>query len=114
MEFIISSVETNTIISAFYSKADIFVCRNPFIFFELPSDLTHFVFVSLAVSLSLPFSSLVNSGYMGAASCIILSNFGSAWGTWKAGVGVCKMGTIYPEGVIKNIVPIVMAGVLGI
>jgi vacuolar ATP synthase 16 kDa proteolipid subunit len=53
-------------------------------------------------------------GYMGAASCMILANFGSAWGTWKAGIGVCKMGVNYPSGVIKNIVPIVMAGVLGI
>jgi hypothetical protein len=26
-----------------------------------------------------------NSGYAGAASCIILSNWGSAYGTWKAG-----------------------------
>lgn len=25
------------------------------------------------------------SGYAGAASCIILSNWGSAYGTWKAG-----------------------------
>jgi len=53
-------------------------------------------------------------GYIGAASCMILANFGSAWGTWKAGLGVCKMGIDYPKGVIKNIVPIVMAGVLGI
>jgi len=53
-------------------------------------------------------------GYMGAASCMILANFGSAWGTWRAGVGVCRMGISYPKGVIKNIVPIVMAGVLGI
>ncbi|EED94908.1 ATP synthase subunit, partial [Thalassiosira pseudonana CCMP1335] len=53
-------------------------------------------------------------GYIGAASCMILANFGSAWGTWKAGLGVCKMGVDYPKGVIKNIVPIVMAGVLGI
>jgi V-type H+-transporting ATPase proteolipid subunit len=53
-------------------------------------------------------------GYMGAASCMILANFGSAWGTWKAGTGVCKMGVNYPSGIIKNIVPIVMAGVLGI
>jgi V-type H+-transporting ATPase proteolipid subunit len=45
---------------------------------------------------------------------MILANFGSAWGTWKAGLGVCKMGVDYPKGVIKNIVPIVMAGVLGI
>lgn len=51
---------------------------------------------------------------MGAASCIILANWGSAWGTWKAGLGVCSMGVHFPKGVIKNIVPIVMAGVLGI
>lgn len=51
---------------------------------------------------------------MGAASCMILANFGSAWGTWKAGLGVCSMGIDYPQGIIKNIVPIVMAGVLGI
>ena len=57
---------------------------------------------------------LSRSGYIGAASCMILANFGSAWGTWKAGLGVCKMGIDYPKGVIKNIVPIVMAGVLGI
>mmetsp|Transcript_8563 Transcript_8563/g.10251 ORF Transcript_8563/g.10251 Transcript_8563/m.10251 type:complete len:208 (+) Transcript_8563:74-697(+) len=53
-------------------------------------------------------------GYIGAGACMILSNWGSAWGTWKAGLGVCKMGVDYPQGVIKNIVPIVMAGVLGI
>lgn len=53
-------------------------------------------------------------GYIGAAGCAILANFGSAWGTWKAGCGVCKMGIMHPAGIIKNIVPIVMAGVLGI
>jgi V-type H+-transporting ATPase proteolipid subunit len=54
------------------------------------------------------------SGYLGAMSCAVLSNWGSAWGTWKAGLGVCHMGIDYSKGVIKNIVPIVMAGVLGI
>ena len=29
-------------------------------------------------------------------------------------MGVCQMGVDHPKGVIKNIVPIVMAGVLGI
>jgi V-type H+-transporting ATPase proteolipid subunit len=53
-------------------------------------------------------------GFIGVASCVTLSNFGSAWGTWKAGQGLCAMGTIYPAGVLKNLVPIVMAGVLGI
>jgi V-type H+-transporting ATPase proteolipid subunit len=45
---------------------------------------------------------------------MILSAWGSAWGTWRAGLGVCQMGIDHPAGVIKNIVPIVMAGVLGI
>ena len=45
---------------------------------------------------------------------MILASWGSAWGTWKAGLGVCQMGVDHPKGVIKNIVPIVMAGVLGI
>jgi V-type H+-transporting ATPase proteolipid subunit len=33
---------------------------------------------------------------------------------FKAGLGVCSMGVDSPKNVIKNIVPIVMAGVLGI
>ena len=51
---------------------------------------------------------------MGASLCMILSSWGSAWGTWRAGLGVCHMGIDHPAGIIKNIVPIVMAGVLGI
>ena len=57
---------------------------------------------------------LCRSGYLGASGCMILSSWGSAWGTWRAGLGVCQMGVDHPKGVIKNIVPIVMAGVLGI
>ncbi|OEU20035.1 V-type ATPase 16 kDa proteolipid subunit [Fragilariopsis cylindrus CCMP1102] len=53
-------------------------------------------------------------GYLGASGCMILSSWGSAWGTWRAGCGVCHMGIDHPKGIIKNIVPIVMAGVLGI
>jgi V-type H+-transporting ATPase proteolipid subunit len=45
---------------------------------------------------------------------MVFSAFGSAWGTWRSGVGICKMGVDHPKGIIKNIVPIVMAGVLGI
>jgi len=53
-------------------------------------------------------------GYLGASGCMILASWGSAWGTWRAGLGVCHMGVDHPKGIIKNIVPIVMAGVLGI
>jgi V-type H+-transporting ATPase 16kDa proteolipid subunit len=36
------------------------------------------------------------------------------WGTWKAGLGLCGMSVNYPGGIIKNLVAIVMAGVLAI
>mmetsp|Transcript_12019 Transcript_12019/g.34359 ORF Transcript_12019/g.34359 Transcript_12019/m.34359 type:complete len:215 (+) Transcript_12019:125-769(+) len=53
-------------------------------------------------------------GFFGAAMCGILANFGAAWGTWKSGLGLCKMGVNHPGGMIKNLVAIIMAGVLGI
>ena len=39
---------------------------------------------------------------------------GSAYGTAKAGVGLLSAGVMNPAGVMKNIVPVVMTGVLGI
>jgi V-type H+-transporting ATPase proteolipid subunit len=53
-------------------------------------------------------------GFLGAGLCIILANWGAAWGTWKAGMGLCSMGVNHPGGIIKNLVAIIMAGVLGI
>lgn len=53
-------------------------------------------------------------GFLGASLCIVLSNWGAAWGTWKSGVGLCSMGVNHPNGMIKNLVAIIMAGVLGI
>ena len=38
----------------------------------------------------------------------------SAYGTAKSGVGVAAMGVMRPELVMKSIVPVVMAGILGI
>ena len=43
-----------------------------------------------------------------------LSGFGAAYGTAKSGVGIASMGVMRPELVMKSIVPVVMAGVLGI
>jgi V-type H+-transporting ATPase 16kDa proteolipid subunit len=40
--------------------------------------------------------------------------FGSAYGTAKSGVGIAAMGVMRPELVMKSIVPVVMAGILGI
>ena len=53
-------------------------------------------------------------GYAGIVAAAALSNFGAAWGTWKSGVSVLHTGVRHPSSVMKNIIPIVMAGVLGI
>ncbi len=39
---------------------------------------------------------------------------GAAYGTAKAGVGVAALGVAHPHLVMKSIIPVVMAGVLGI
>ncbi|WZZ51592.1 hypothetical protein YC2023_051699 [Brassica napus] len=44
----------------------------------------------------------------------VLLSMGAAYGTAKSGVGVASMGVMRPELVMKSIVPVVMAGVLGI
>ena len=43
-----------------------------------------------------------------------IAGMGAAYGTAKSGVGVAHMGVMRPELVTKSIVPVVMAGVLGI
>ena len=51
---------------------------------------------------------------MGAAFALVFSNLGAAYGTGKSGIGIATIGVGRPELVMKSIVPIVMAGVLGI
>jgi len=53
-------------------------------------------------------------GYLGVAVAVCFSNFGSAWGTWKSGVSLVHTGIRHPGSVMKNVIPIVMAGVIGI
>jgi len=53
-------------------------------------------------------------GYAGAAAAVSLSNWGSAIGTWKSGVSVVHTGIRHPSSMMKNVIPIVMAGVIGI
>ena len=64
-------------------------------------------------------------GFMGVAASIIFASrsiessndvldLGSAYGTAKAGVGVCSMGVFRPDAVMKNMLPVIMAGILGI
>nr|ANM86093.1 V-type proton ATPase 16 kDa proteolipid subunit c2 [Stygiella incarcerata] len=53
-------------------------------------------------------------GMIGCSSALVFANLGAAYGTAKSGVGVASMGVMRPEMVMKSIVPVVMAGVLGI
>lgn len=53
-------------------------------------------------------------GFMGVAIALSLANLGAAIGTWKSGVGVSTMGVMYPAMIMRNMIPVVMAGVLGI
>ena len=41
-------------------------------------------------------------------------DLGAAYGTAKSGVGIASMGVLKPELIFKSIVPIIMAGILGI
>ena len=49
-------------------------------------------------------------------NCFFFSfaDIGAAYGTAKSGVGIASMGVMNPGLVMRNIIPVVMAGVLGI
>ncbi|CAK4195915.1 unnamed protein product [Aphanomyces euteiches] len=51
---------------------------------------------------------------MGVTSALVFANLGAAYGTAKSGVGIASMGVMRPELVMRNIIPVIMAGVLGI
>lgn len=53
-------------------------------------------------------------GYMGIACALVFANLGAAYGTAKSGVGVCSMGVLKPDQIIKSVIPVIMAGILGI
>lgn len=53
-------------------------------------------------------------GAMGATAALVFACLGSAYGSAKAGVGVAQLGIMAPEKIMRAIVPVVMAGILGI
>ena len=53
-------------------------------------------------------------GYMGIACALVFANLGAAYGTAKSGVGICAMGIMKPTSIIKGVIPVVVAGILGI
>merc|ERR1719319_853769 len=53
-------------------------------------------------------------GFMGVASALVFANLGAAYGTAKSGVGISSMGVMNPGMGMRNMIPVIMAGVLGI
>ena len=53
-------------------------------------------------------------GFMGIACALVFANLGAAYGTAKSGVGICAMGVMKPSSIIKGVIPVIMAGILGI
>ena len=53
-------------------------------------------------------------GYIGLASALVFSNLGAAIGTYQSGVGICHLGILRPDKIIKSVIPVIMAGILGI
>lgn len=53
-------------------------------------------------------------GFMGVACALVFANLGAAYGTAKSGVGIASMGVLKPDLIIRAVIPVVMAGILGI
>lgn len=53
-------------------------------------------------------------GAVGAASAIVFSSLGAAYGTAKSGTGIAAMAVMRPELIMKSIIPVVMAGIIAI
>lgn len=51
---------------------------------------------------------------MGAASAMVFSALGAAYGTAKSGTGIAAMAVMRPELIMKSIIPVVMAGIIAI
>ena len=53
-------------------------------------------------------------GFMGVVCALVFANLGAAYGTAKSGLGIASMGSTRPELAMRCIIPVIMAGVLGI
>jgi len=53
-------------------------------------------------------------GIMGAASAMVFTALGAAYGTAKSGTGIAAMAVMRPELIMKSILPVVMAGIIAI
>jgi len=53
-------------------------------------------------------------GVMGASSAVAFSAMGAAYGTAKSGTGIAAMSVMRPELIMRSVIPVVMAGIIGI
>ena len=52
--------------------------------------------------------------YMGVALALIFANVGAAYGTSKSSIGIANLGCVSPDKIFRALIPIIMAGILGI
>lgn len=53
-------------------------------------------------------------GFMGVTFALVFANIGAAYGTCKAANGISFNGILHPDKLMRSIIPIIMAGILGI
>ena len=51
---------------------------------------------------------------MGVAAALVFSNIGAAYGTAKSSIGIANLGVVSPNMIFLALIPIIMAGILGI
>jgi len=52
--------------------------------------------------------------YLGCASALVFSNAGAAYGTAKSSIAIANLGVVDPNKIFRALIPIIMAGILGI
>merc|ERR1711934_554703 len=53
-------------------------------------------------------------GMLGMVASMAFSSIGSAYGMSKAGIAVCSIGIMHPDKLMKSLMPVIMAGLIGI
>ena len=71
-----------------------------------------FIFFRVLTDLGDP-NQAIFFGSMGITAALVFANLGAAYGTAKSGVGIVSVAVLKPELLFRSIIPVVMAGVLG-
>ena len=53
-------------------------------------------------------------GYLGITAALVFGNLGAAYGTARSGIAICEVSSKRIDLMFKSIIPVVMAGILGI